>query len=242
MKTSFNLISKIQGQKFVEYKGNIARLSTQIPYTVDEIVLAAKNKPRNKRRITTFRDSNNNIIERIFDYIGRPIKNQVYSYQEHVLGEDEYITSKTMKEYIISRSAMKDYRNFDEEMKKLGIETFLWERTTTRTDQVSRNINTGETIVTRTQIKNKPYSEEEEHIFIEFPHITNGKVKIQNPKMLFFKVNKHTKEYIQASEIKDGVCMPTNDSFLGFRAMDLEDSKEPLTRRFIQERFLIIAI
>lgn len=238
MKTSFNLVKKIPGQKFADYKLDLPRLSSQIPYTFDEVVLSAKNNPKNQRKIITFRDSNNNIIERIFDYYRRPIKNQVFSCQNNVIGDREFVTSKTVKEYTMSRKKMEAYKPLERLYKALGVEQLLWKRTNTRTDHISDNIETGEKIISRTQIKPTKIRNIEKHSFIEYPHIVNNKVEKKKPKSLLFKVNKMTLEFIPNSEIEKGSKMPTTDSFIGFRAMDGDDAKAPLTRRFVKEREL----
>lgn len=48
MLNKYYLISKKYGQSFVKYKGNAMRLSTQLPYYVDEVIVGINGKNKNK--------------------------------------------------------------------------------------------------------------------------------------------------------------------------------------------------
>ena len=71
--SKYELISKIPGIKYTEYKGNAIRLGTFAPYTVDEVIVGLKDNPNITKKITTFKDSKGNITERIFDYPDKPL-------------------------------------------------------------------------------------------------------------------------------------------------------------------------
>ena len=116
MKNQFYLISKIEGKKFVKYKGDAVRITSNIlPYSVDEVVIGVKGQIGKERKITTFRDSKGNIIERIFDYFNKPLTNRVYKEQEHVIGEEEIVKAKTVREYSISKPVLKIYKEYQQQ-------------------------------------------------------------------------------------------------------------------------------
>ena len=62
MSSKFQLISKTT-TSFIKYKGDAVRLTLNPPAKVDEVIVALKDNENLKRRITTFRDSQGNIIE-----------------------------------------------------------------------------------------------------------------------------------------------------------------------------------
>ena len=57
-------------------------------------------------------------------------------------------------------------------------------------------------------------------------------------KFLSFRVNKSDNKYIEGFEKHKNIRFPKNDSYLGYRALDIEDMKEPITREFIIKRGL----
>ena len=53
-------------QRYTNYASKAIKLSKSTPYTVDEVLIGKKGK--SCKKITTFRDSKGNLIERIFNY------------------------------------------------------------------------------------------------------------------------------------------------------------------------------
>lgn len=237
MRNSFYLISKREGQKFVKYKGDAVRLSSGFPYTFDEVVIGVKGKIGQEKKITTFRDSKNNIIERVFDYYGKPIKNQVFTYTDNVIGDSEFVTSKTMKEFSISKPMLKAFKEFKELYQDANPMDF-WQKNKIETDHISENINTGEKVVSRVISQITKVITRDRHSFIEFPHIVDNKVEKKPAKSLSFLVNIRNNNVIPDSQVENGIKMPKKDSFLGFRALGIEDAKIPLVERFLKERKL----
>ena len=121
----FYLISKPTRILFAQYKGKAQRLSNELPHTVEEIIVGRRGV-KGQRIITTFRDSKGEIIERSYDYPKRPLRNVVYTHSDHVIGEDEYVTSITRKEYSISRTILKTYKEFQQALNEVKSRTFLW--------------------------------------------------------------------------------------------------------------------
>ena len=101
------LISKTT-QKYTDYASNVIKLSKSTPYTVDEVVIGKNGKPCKK--ITTFKDSKGNLIERIFNYEGEPLRNRIYTHNENTIGEDEIVSSTTIKSYYLKRNHIDIYR------------------------------------------------------------------------------------------------------------------------------------
>ena len=170
MVNTYYLISKDIGKKFHRYKGDALRLSTQIPYTVDEVVIGVKGKIGQESIITTFRDSKGQIIERAFDYYKKPFKNMVYTRQDHIIGDENFVTTTTIKEYSLKRSFLDAYNN----LKDFG-RTILWDQKKIETNHLCENINNGEKILSRVSVSNLEHPTKQKHSYTEFPHIINGK-------------------------------------------------------------------
>lgn len=239
MKNQFYLISKIEGKKFVKHKGDAVRITSNIsPYRVDEVVLGVKGQIGKERKITTFRDSKGNIIERIFDYFDKPLKNRVYKEQEYVIGEEEIVKAKTVREYSISKPVLNIYKEYQKQFAELGIEDSLWNKNKIDTFYLSENINTGEKVLSQVSIKDLEHPRKELHSYTEYPHIIDGKLANNYKKNLSFRVNTYKQEVVTNSKTENNVKIPKKDSFLAYRALDIDDAKEPFARRFIKERKL----
>ena len=239
MKNQFYLISKIEGRKFVKYNGNAVRLTSgTLPYSVDEVVIGIKGQIGKERKITTFRDNKGNIIERIFDYFNKPLRNRIYREQEYVIGEEEIVKAKKVREYSILKPVLKIYKEYQKQFTELGIEDSLWNKNKIDTFYISENINTGEKVLSQVSIKDIEHPRKELHNFIEYPHIINGKFANNKKKNLSFRVNTYKQEVVSDSEITSNVKIPKKDSFLAYRALDIDDAKEPFAKRFIKERKL----
>ena len=238
MKTSFNLLTKNIGIKYKQYCGDAVRLSKQIPYTVDEIVVTNDKRPELKRKITTFRDSNGNIIERAFDFSDKPYRNSLYKTEDNVIGNDEFVTSTTKKDYVLDRAVMPFYKKVISN--HINPKKYMfWFNTQTETNHLSENIATGEKVLTQVKINNSTSKNRQKHTFIEYPHIINGKVdRSVTPKFLKFTVRKNNNSVIEKSVQSNGVEYPKNDTYLGYRALSVDDSKELFAQRFIKEKGL----
>jgi len=237
--SKYFLISKNLGQKFVEYKGNATRLATRsFPYTVDEVVVGIKGVADKTRKITTFRDSKGNILERAFDYFDKPYKNKIYKHADYIIGDDKFVKSTTIKEFSLKRDIMGVYKSYQEKFKKLDIPTTLWESEKILTNHVSEDINTGKKVISQVKIENIKQPQKELHTFIEYPHIINGKKENCDIKFLSYRVNTKLDKVIENTITAQGVKIPQKDSFLRYRAVDTESMKKPITKRFIKERKL----
>lgn len=233
MKVQNYLMSKTT-QKFVDYYGGVIRLNKATPYTVDEVIIGKKGKPFGK--ITTFRDSLGRITERAFNINGKPLKNRIYSYNDGIVGDREYVGVKTVKEFSLERKLVDVYKEYQKQRANLGIRTTLWNKDKVQTDFIAENIYNGQKTVSIATIENlKNLEGDHYHELKEFPQIVNGKIKKRNPKMISFVVDKNN-DVIDNLVVADNAKAPQNDSFLGFRMMDLEDFKVSITQRFLRDR------
>lgn len=153
MVNMYYLISKDIGKKFYRYKGDAIRVSSQIPYTVDEVVIGVKGKIGQERKITTFRDSKGQIIERAFDYFNKPYRNMVYTRQDSIIGQENFVTTTTIKEYTLPRRILSAYKDLKENFQKLG-PLVLWTPKKIETNHLCENINNGERILSRVSVSN----------------------------------------------------------------------------------------
>ena len=235
MASKYFLLSKTT-QRFVDYEGRAIRLNKSTPYTVDEVLIAKKGKSTPCEKITTFKDSNGKITERIFNYIGKPIRNRVYQRQEHVIGDNEIVHSTQIKEYFLPQQIVDIYKKFQENLNAFNVQTVLWKKGMVQTNHVSDNINNGEKILSKTTITTDPVSDSDFlHTFVEYPKIKNGKIERKPVKSLEFGVDgSYNVDY--ASINANGVKSPNNDSFLGYRILGIDDMKEPITEKFMRDR------
>ena len=230
MANTYYLISKDIGKKFHRYKGDALRLSTQIPYTVDEVVIGVKGKIGQESIITTFRDSKGQIIERAFDYYKKPFKNMVYTRQDHIIGKENFVTTTTIKEYSLKRSFLNAYNN----LKDFG-RTILWDQKKIETNHLCENINNGEKILSRVSVSNLEHPTKQKHSYTEFPHIINGKKSGNSKKHFEFIFNLIQDKINPDGIIENGVKIYKNDSFLPYRSYDMESIKEIVTHLFLKK-------
>lgn len=220
-------------QRYTNYASNIIKLSKSTPYTVDEVVIGKNGKPCKK--ITTFKDSKGNLIERIFNYEGEPLRNRIYTHNENTIGEDEIVSSTTIKSYYLKRNHLDIYRKYQEQIinpNKLN----LWGKGEIQTNHMAENIYNGDRILSITKIKQPQHANKQvTHSIVEYPAIKNGKIEKCENKTLEYKVNEDysvSKKSIKTKHTKP----PLNDEYLGYRILDLEDSKVPLTEKFMKDR------
>lgn len=236
MKPTFDLVSKTIGTSFIKYKGDAVRLSKQTPASVDEVILSLKGHKDLQRKVTTFRDSNGQVIERSFDYFDKPYRNRLYSRTDNVIGQDEFVSSTTTKDYVLDRDAMEYYKGLIQFPNTKR--TILWAKARTETNHLSENINTGEKFHSQVRINGTNRKGRCYHTFSEFPHIKNNKVENTPVKFLCFAVRTKDNTLIKNSIKSSGVKVPENDSYLGYRALPIEDAKTPFSERYIKERGL----
>lgn len=233
MAHDFYLISKNLGKKFVKYKGNVERLSTQRPYSYDEVIIGKRGNPESISIITTFRDSKGNILERCFDFDGKPIRNRVYTTRSNSIGENNIVKSIHIKQYSIKRKILQKYHDF---IAKSQEKTLYYTPEKFETHHISTNIYTEEKVHSHVIQSNLTKPTKEIHTFIEYPHIINGKLQKNKKKLLEFMVNTLNYKIVKDSQKADGVKIPQKDEYLPYRALDIEDTKIPLALKYIKER------
>lgn len=220
-------------QRYINYASKAIKLSKSTPYTVDEVLIGKKGKPCKK--ITTFRDSKGNLIERIFNCEGQPLRNRIYTHQENTIGENEIVNSTTIKNYYLERSLVSFYKKNQKEAVAPN-KTDFWQKGEIQTNHISENIDNGDRILSVTKIKQIPQSNGQvTHSIVEYPAIKNGKIEKSDNKSLEYKVDNDysvPKGSIKTKHAKP----PTKDTYLGYRILDLEDAKIPLTKKFMRDR------
>lgn len=237
MAREYYLIYKNYEQRFYRYKGDVIRLSRKLPYYVDEVVVGVKGKIGQERRITTFKDSQGNILERVFDYFDKPLRNQIYNKKEFTKGNELFITSTTITEYQLKRSKLNQYKGYRKIFEKLDILTTLWDKIKIVNNHLCENINSDEIIFSQSSVTNIKQPTKQIHSFIEFPHIMNGKRQNESKKVLKFRVNSK-QGTVTETLTRQGTQKPKNDSFLAFRALDFREIKTAITKFFLKKRGL----
>lgn len=235
MKSNFYVISKTT-QNFSDYLSGTIRLSNQIPQTVKEILIANK-KGKVRGKITTFLDKEGNVIEKAFNIKDKPLKNRIYTSQKNHIGTDEVVTSTQIKEYTLKRNLIDIYRKHIQDFIKWNVQTSLWEQEKIQTNHVATNSALGIKYLTISRIQNlKNIQLQFLHSFTQYKPIVNNKISKNSPiKYIEYIVNDKfiaLKSSIHTINMK----RPKFDSFLGFRALSLEDFKIPITERFLRDR------
>ena len=220
-------------QRYINYASKAIKLSKSTPYTVDEVLIGKKGKPCKK--ITTFRDSKGNLIERIFNCEGQPLRNRIYTHQENTIGENEIVNSTTIKNYYLERSLVSFYKKNQKEAVAPN-KTDFWQKGEIQTNHISENIDNGDRILSVTKIKQPQHANKQvTYSIVEYPAIKNGKIEKSDNKSLEYKVDNDysvPKGSIKTKHAKP----PTKDTYLGYRILDLEDAKIPLTKKFMRDR------
>ena len=235
MKSNFYVISKTT-QNFSDYLNGTIRLSNQIPQTVKEVLIANK-KGKVRGKITTFLDKEGNVIEKAFNIKDKPLKNRIYTSQKNHIGTDEVVTSTQIKEYTLKRNLIDIYRKHIQDFIKWNVQTSLWEQEKIQTNHVATNSALGIKYLTISRIQNlKNIQLQFLHSFTQYKPIVNNKISKNSPiKYIKYIVNDKfiaLKSSIHTINMK----RPKFDSFLGFRALSLEDFKIPITERFLSDR------
>ena len=239
MTGKYYLMAKICGKDFAQYRGISRRISEEIPKTVDEIWIGVKKHPDKTRKITTFRDKDGNIIERAFDYSDNKLRNRLYTRRTINMNKDEIVHSVSVENYFINKRMIPYYEELLEEFEEMNpLKTILWNLKEIITNHTSINKTTGEKILSQVKIDRLDTPTKQRHTFIEFPPILNNIIQSGKKKTLSFILNGHTDKIYIDTVLKQRVRYPKNDSYLAYRALSINDSKEPLTRRFIKEKKL----
>lgn len=235
MKSNFYVISKTT-QNFSDYLSGTIRLSDQIPQTVKEVLIANK-KGKVRGKITTFLDKEGIVIEKAFNIKDKPLKNRIYTSQKNHIGTDEVVTSTQIKEYTLNRKLIDIYRKHMNRFINLDTRTYFWEQESIQTNHMANNTALGIKNLTISRIQNlKNIPLQFLHSFTQYKPIVNNKISKNSPiKYIEYIVNDKfiaLKSSIHTINMK----RPKFDSFLGFRALSLEDFKIPITERFLRDR------
>lgn len=236
MSSKFQLISKTT-TSFIKYKGDAVRLTLNPPAKVDEVIVALKDNENLKRRITTFRDSQGNIIERNFDYFDKPYRQRIHTKQpDYIIGNDEYVLSDNVKELELDREVMELYRDIVQ-LPRTRKDIF-WMPTKSVTNHLAINDEKDEKILSQVKIEKTKTPGRRKHSFIEYPPIKSGKIQNVPKKVLTFRVNTNSNEVINHSVHTENVQKPVNDKYLAYRAIPITESKKVFTNKAVSDRGL----
>lgn len=232
------IMAKIPKRSFAKYRGSAISLSCKKPHSVEEILFGVKHNPDEIRQITTFKDKEGNIIERCFDFGDGYLKNRIYQNYKTKIGKDESVNSTVIKEFKIRKRMLSTYFSLLEEFEQVHPEkTLLWTPIKVISNHFASKKD-GEKILSQVKISNMETPTKEVHSFTEYPHIKNGKIEKKPAKTLKYRVNALTNSIVKNSESANGVKIPAKDTFLRFRAMDINDAIEPITRFFVKKKGL----
>ena len=233
MSIKYSLVSKITGKNFAEYNGSALRVSTKTPMFYDEVVLQNPQNSKDIRKITTFRDKYGQISERAFDYFGNSYRNRLYERKDFVVNDEEWVEMTKVKDLLMSRAAKKEiYDDARELLEYFKITAAGWWQSNSVTHYLSKNLENGKKFLSSvfTQSGNKT----DLHKFTEDTLPVNKAQK----KKLEFKIDNKTYEVKKRSIKTQNVTAPKKDSFLGLRALEIQDAREPMARFFIRRRDL----
>ena len=236
---NYFLISRTQGIPYQQYRGDALRILKTIPATVDEVVIGIKNNRKKVNKLTVFKDEKGNVIERCYDNTGKPFRNLVYSREENVIDEDEFVKSISCKEYSMQRKLAKKYREKRNHCNDIDVLLkAFWKKLKLRTDHISDNINNAEKVISSSEIDYKNGSDMQIHCFSEYSHLLKGK-KSGKEKTLAFAVSADGHSVIPKTKVMSkGLVFPQKDKYLPYRALDIESSKLLITRRALNDRNL----
>lgn len=222
-------------QPFSNYLNKTIRLSDKNPHRVEEVILGRKGKPQGA--IVTFLDKKGQVIEKSFNINGMPLKNRIYKYKTSSIGEDEFVETKEIREYTLPRNIIDVYKKYQKKASHYGLKTILWDLEKIQTNYVSNNIIKEIKNITISRIQNlKSKQKEFLHSFTQYKPIINKKIDNNSPiKYIEYIVNDKFKVLKDSIYTFNTKC-PKFDSFLGFRALSLEDFKIPITEKFLQDR------
>lgn len=229
----YKLLSKEIGLDVSAVNNLVERIGVQEAKTVDIVTIGNTQNPKQKQIITTFRDEANDIVERVFEYIGYNERPEVHRLYEKMKGIFKFDNGSNK----ITGRLIKTYENLDPSGKYKA-----WKKIASEKQYVSRackndvpNHVTIAKVTTDERFLNATKSEH--HSLTEYcvPKAHNG-IKIE-PKHLEFDTLKNEKGIPEISKISasNDVYIPENDEYLALRIYDAEDLREPLVK-LIQEK------
>ena len=237
MKHEYFLMAKTC-QSFVKYNGDAVRLSQKTPHTVESVWVGVKRHPEKMRSVTTFKDKEGNVLERIFDFADGFSRNRLYERSTSKINNDEKVTSTFIKEFKIKKRMLPAYFGFFEDYGEENIsKTILWTPIKYIANHVARMKN-NEIVHSKVSITNMEKPSKEQHSFVEYPHIKNGKIRKTGKKVLSYTVNSLYNIVKSFDQKTRGVKFPKEDSFLAYRALSINDAIEPMTQKFVRDRGL----
>lgn len=199
----------------------IIGISSQKAATADKVVIAKTDNPEFQKIITTFRDKNGKIIERIFEYKGFNIPEKIRIYRELVSNLKKDVKGRLIQtfENLSPANRSKIWTKISSEKQFVHTDKF-WDKA----DYVTI------TRVTTTERDIKP-PVEEIHSITEYPVPSSHLYILPQKKSLVFKTKKDSSGIPQITEIisAQNAHVPKNDEYLTLRMYDADDMRKPVT-------------
>lgn len=203
-------------------------LSLTEPESADVVIIAKSDDLNKKTIITTFRDKNKEMIERVYEYEGmnKPETHRIYK----PLSNHGY---KYLKGKLIQVFENLDITN----------KFKVWKKISSEKQYVERDINDNICNVTIAKVTTKERdvrpTTEESHSLTEYfvPSAYNGQK--HDPRYIQFETTKE-KGIPKITSIKtsEDVDIPQYDNYLAMRIYDSDDIKVPITKTALKENGL----
>ena len=223
------LVSKEKGISITPDRNLPELIGLKEPTCADVVVIAKSNNPQQKKIITTYKDKNNKIIERVYSYEGFDIP------ETHRLYND--LPNHGYKN--LNGRLVQVFENLDRSGKYKA-----WKKISSEKQYVNTNNNNEKTHVTIAKVSTderflNPTSVEQHSLKEYYVPKAHGGTK-KTPKSIEFETKKDSDGIPEITKITstDNVAIPKNDSYLAFRIYDNEDMKVPITRRALKDSHL----
>ncbi len=216
----YTLLSKQTNLPLDSVEITAERIGIQDAATADKVVIGKTDNPEQQKIITTFKDKNGKIVERIFEYIGfdLPEIHQIFEELTSCITDD--ITGRLIQtfENLNKSGKAKIWTKISSEKQFVHTDTFINKKdyvTITRVSTQERNI--------------KPPAVET-HSITEYQVPDAHLYSIPNKKSLMYTTKRDSEGIPQIIDIKaDNVNIPQNDEYLALRLYDSDDMKRPIT-------------
>lgn len=225
----YTLLSKIKGIS-VDATDRILpeTLSMKKASTVDVVEIGKTTNPEQKIRISTFRDINNNIIEKVHEYEGIEKPETHRLYRELPNHED----------YTLKGRLVQIFENLDTTGRFKA-----WQKVASEKQYVKSSTAKGNTSVTIAKVTTdertiNPVKHEKHSLTEYYVPKAHGGQKIE-PKHIEFETETTDgiPQITTISASKD-VKIPENDEYLAMRVYDSDSVKIPITQTALKERGL----
>lgn len=224
----YKLLSKEIGVDIASRERLVEPIGIHDAKVADVVVIGNVANPEQQKIITTFRDSANKIVERVFEFVGYKDKPEVHRVYNEMKGIYKFDNGSNC----ITGRLIRTYENLDASGKYKA-----WKKVASEKQYVSRGCANNEpnhvTIAkVTTDERFLSDTKTEHHSLTEYcvPKAHDGMKN--TPKHIEFYTTKNEKGIPEITTItaSGDVYIPQNDEFLAVRIYDAEDMREPFVR------------